>query len=254
MVFKADSALVGALHPSPNTGERRKGCRPDMILLHYTGMAAADQAIAWLANPKSKVSCHYVIDDAGFITQMVPESMRAWHAGVSHWAGETDINSTSIGIEIQNPGHEHGYPEFPQGQMLAVAALCSDIAARRGVPPERVLAHSDVSPGRKIDPGEKFDWSYLAKQGVGHWVNPSPLDAKADRLLDGEAAAIAEATELLRDYGYRVENCERDDWFAVLVRTFQLHFRPARADGCLDAATLVTMRRLVASLPVSATG
>jgi N-acetylmuramoyl-L-alanine amidase len=252
MVFKADSALVGALHPSPNTGERRKGCRPDMILLHYTGMAAADQAIAWLANPKSKVSCHYVIDDAGFITQMVPESMRAWHAGLSHWAGETDINSVSIGIEIQNPGHEHGYPDFPKGQMLAISALCRDIAKRRGVPPERVLAHSDVSPGRKIDPGEKFDWSYLAKEGVGHWVTPSPLDGGKDRLLDGDAAAVSEARALLRDYGYRIENSERDDWFTVLVRTFQLHFRPGRADGRLDAATLDTLRRLVAALPVTA--
>ncbi len=134
MILKADSPLVQALHPSCNTGDRRKGCRADMIVLHYTGMPSAEKAVLWLANSRSNVSCHYVIDEAGQITQMVAENQRAWHAGISHWAGETDINSVSIGIEIQNPGHEHGYPEFPAEQMQAVAALCSDIAHRRGVP------------------------------------------------------------------------------------------------------------------------
>jgi N-acetylmuramoyl-L-alanine amidase len=253
MILKPDTELAGALHPSPNIGDRRKGCRADMIVLHYTGMAAADQAVLWLANPRSKVSCHYVVDEAGCITQMVAENQRAWHAGTSHWAGETDINSASIGIEIQNPGHEHGYPEFPAEQMRAVAALCSDIAQRRGIPLERVLAHSDVAPGRKIDPGEKFDWALLAREGVGHWVTPAPLDTEGAYLLDGDEASVAEALELLRAYGYGIDNPGRDDWLAVLVRTFQLHFRPARADGRLDAGTLDTMRRLVAALPAYAT-
>lgn len=252
MILKPDSPLVHALHPSPNTEDRRKGCRPDMIVLHYTGMPSAPKAIGWLADPKSKVSCHYVIDEDGHITQMVAERARAWHAGVSHWAGESDINSASIGIEIQNPGHEHGYPKFPDEQMQAIAALCRDIAARRGVPPERILAHSDVAPGRKIDPGEKFDWAWLAEQGVGHWVRPAPLTTDACT-LDQNAAAVDETMALLSDYGFGVENGERDDWFAVLVRSFQLHFRPARADGRLDAGTLDTLRRLVAALPARAT-
>jgi N-acetylmuramoyl-L-alanine amidase len=253
MILKPDSTLVHALHPSPNTGDRRKGCRANMILLHYTGMAAANQAIGWLANPKSKVSCHYVIDEAGSITQMVAETMRAWHAGAAQWTGETDINSLSIGMEISNPGHEHGYPDFPPEQMQAVTALCADIAARRGVPPERVLAHSDVAPGRKIDPGEKFDWALLAKRGVGHWVRPAPLEAGGSCALDRDAAACAEAGELLRRYGYDVEPRGRENWFAVILRAFQLHFRPARADGRLDAGTLDTLRRLTAALPASAT-
>ena len=181
MTMKADSKLVDALHPSPNTGDRKKGSRPRLILLHYTGMPTAEKAIHWLAHPKSKVSCHYVIDDTGEITQMVPEGMRAWHAGVSHWAGETDINSASIGIEIQNPGHEHGYPDFPAEQMQAVAALCRDIAQRRAIRAESILAHSDVAPGRKIDPGEKFDWAWLAANGVGHWVEPAPPDSGSGR-------------------------------------------------------------------------
>lgn len=253
MILKPDSTLVCALHPSPNAGDRRKGCRANMILLHYTGMSSADKAVLWLANPKAKVSCHYVIDNDGSITQMVPETQRAWHAGASHWAGETDINSASIGIEIQNPGHEHGYPDFPEAQMQAVAALCADIAARRGVRPERILAHSDVAPGRKIDPGEKFDWAVLAQAGVGHWVAPAPLAAHSDCSLEDAAGALAEAHELLTRYGYDVETRGRDDWLRIVLRTFQLHFRPARADGRLDRGTLDTLKRLVATLPVSTT-
>lgn len=250
MILEPDSPLVDVLHPSPNIEDRRKGGRPDMILLHYTGMPSAEKAIDWLANPQSKVSCHYVVDEEGRITQMAAETKRAWHAGASHWGGDTDINSVSIGIEIQNPGHDHGYPEFPAAQMRAVAALCRDIARRRGVPPERILAHSDVAPGRKIDPGEKFDWAWLARHGVGQWVEPAPMD---DVMLESDEHAVAEAGALLRAYGYGTENAERSDWFAVLVRSFQLHFRPVRADGRLDAGTLDTMRRLVASLPIRAT-
>ena len=254
MTMKADSKLVDVLHPSPNSGERRKGCRPHLILLHYTGMPSAATAIEWLAHPKSKVSCHYVVDDTGEITQMVPEAARAWHAGVSYWAGETDINSASIGIEIHNPGHEHGYPDFPLEQMQAVAALSRDIAERRAIAPEGILAHSDVAPGRKIDPGEKFDWAWLAEAGVGHWVEPAPPESGGrSYAINEEGADIAEAQELLRRYGYNIEvNGRLDQWTATVLRAFQLHFRPARVDGRLDAATLDTARRLLAALPVPA--
>jgi len=253
VILKPDSTLAHTLYPSPNIEERRDGCRPDMIVLHYTGMSSGEAAIGWLANPVSKVSCHYVVDDDGRITQMVEESKRAWHAGASHWAGDTDVNSLSVGIEIQNPGHEHGYPDFPLAQMEAVAALCRDIAKRQGIHPARVLAHSDVAPGRKIDPGEKFNWAWLARHGVGHWVGPAAMDEAASECLDHEQAAVAETLELMRGYGYGVDNPERSDWFAVLVRTFQLHFRPARSDGRLDVGTLDTLRRLVDALPQHAT-
>lgn len=255
MIMKPDSSLVDALHPSPNAGDRRNGQRPYLIVLHYTGMTSAADAIAWLANPDSKVSCHYVVDEAGHITQMVPEPMRAWHAGVSHWAGETDINSVSIGIEIQNPGHERGYPDFPPAQMQAIAALCADIALRRGIRPEGVLAHSDVAPERKIDPGEKFDWSFLARCGVGHWVAPAPLDAVLSALVDpADTSTIAEAQSLLRRYGYSIEpSGQLDECTCKVVRAFQSHFRPERADGRLDRGTLDTLKRLVAALPVPVT-
>jgi N-acetylmuramoyl-L-alanine amidase len=254
--MKPDSGLISALHPSPNTGERRKGARPRLIVLHYTGMASAAKAIQWLATPASKVSCHYVIDEAGAITQMVPEALRAWHAGASHWGGEPDVNSISIGIEIQNPGHAHGYPDFPEAQMQAVAALCGDIAGRHAMPPEAVLAHSDVSPGRKIDPGEKFDWAWLAQQGVGHWVAPAPVDDGSESYgLGDEAPAIAEAQSMLRRYGYDVEaHGKLDAHTRKVLRAFQLHFRPQGVDGRLDSGTRDTLTRLVAALPVAAVG
>jgi N-acetylmuramoyl-L-alanine amidase len=238
VILKPDSPLVGALHPSPNAGERRKGCRASMVLLHYTGMSSAERAVHWLANPKSKVSCHYVIDDDGSITQMVPEGMRAWHAGASHWAGETDINSVSIGIEIQNPGHDHGYPDFPPPQMQSVAALCRDIAKRRGVRPERILAHSDVAPGRKIDPGEKFDWRWLAQNGVGHWVAPPPLAPKAADCGE-DRAALSEAAELLARYGYDVERCAASLPRSPCPRRAEVaHRSSARPDGRASASPI----------------
>src|ERR1700744_2873122 len=170
-----DSSVVAEVVPSPNTGERRDGRRPDMIVLHYTGMADSGAALELLRARGSDVSAHYFVFEDGRIVQMLPESRRAWHAGKSSWAGETDINSCSIGIEIANPGHDHGYPDFPKRQIAAVTALCRSIQTRNTIPPVRVLAHSDVAPERKQDPGEKFPWRTLYESGVGHWVKPAPI-------------------------------------------------------------------------------
>ncbi len=246
---RACSPLVHALHPSPNFEPRRGKTRADMLILHYTGMMSAARAIAWLAEPVSRVSCHYVVDETGCITQMVPESERAWHAGVGSWAGETDINSASIGIEIQNPGHDLGYPEFTEPQMAAVIALSQDIIARNAIPAARVLAHSDVSPGRKIDPGEKFDWPRLHAAGVGHWVAPAPLDPDEFGLGDGDCdPLIGATTALLAQYGYGITPSDTLDAAGTkVVRSFQLHFRPERPDGRVDRATLATLEALLAA-------
>jgi N-acetylmuramoyl-L-alanine amidase len=246
---RACSPLTHALHPSPHFEPRRGKARADMLILHYTGMMSAPRVIAWFASPASKLSSHYVVDEAGHITQMVSERDRAWHAGVGSWAGETDINSASIGIEIQNPGHDLGYPDFPEAQMRAVIALSRDIVERNHIPPTRVLAHSDVSPGRKIDPGEKFDWPAMHAGGVGHWVAPVPLD-EADGGLGAGASdpAILRATSLLARYGYGIAPASTlDAAGAKVVRAFQLHFRPARPDGRLDRSTLATLEALVAA-------
>ncbi|HWV81734.1 MAG TPA: N-acetylmuramoyl-L-alanine amidase [Hyphomicrobiaceae bacterium] len=247
---RACSPLVHALHPSPNFEPRRGKPRADMLVLHYTGMMSAERAIAWLAEPASRVSSHYVIDEAGLITQMVAESERAWHAGVGSWAGETDINSASIGIEIQNPGHDLGYPDFPEAQMKAVADLSRDIVTRNAIPPMRVLAHSDVSPGRKIDPGEKFDWAGLHAAGVGHWVAPAPIDVSDFGVGAGECSPlVAEATALLAQYGYGITPTDAlDARGATVVRSFQLHFRQQRPDGRVDRSTIATLEALLAAV------
>lgn len=249
--LEPDSRLVDDVYASPNIGPRREGLKPAILILHYTGMKTAAAAIRYLALPSANVSCHYVIDEHGRVTQMVAEHMRAWHAGVSHWKGIGDVNSASIGIEIHNPGHDHGLPHFPLAQMRAVAALSRDIVERNRIAPEHVLAHSDVAPGRKIDPGETFDWAYLARQGVGHWVRPSPVDADDPGLDTGaRGVAVGEMQELLAAYGYGIEvTGAADSHTRTVVAAFQRHFRQRRVDGRIDRSTLRTLQRLVAALP-----
>lgn len=247
MLASADSPHVDALHPSPNIEPRKPGYRPDMLLLHYTGMHSCEKAIDWLARPESKVSCHYVVAEDGTITQMVAEDMRAWHAGQSYWKGETDINSSSIGIEIHNPGHAQGYPDFPDAQMHAVTRLSADIVARHRISKTRVLAHSDVAPNRKIDPGEKFDWKRLSETGIGYWIAPEPIDKCGWSLgPDSRSEKVAEAQHLLRTYGYGIDvTGTLDAATGFVLRAFQLHWRPGLIDGRLDSSTLATLRMLI---------
>lgn len=237
--------------PSPNVEPRKDGKTPAILLLHYTGMKSAEAARAWLCNPQSKVSCHFLIGEEGTIFQMVDESMRAWHAGIATWKDERDINSSAIGIEIHNPGHSMGYPAFPPAQMDAVVALCRDIIDRHRIKAECVLAHSDVAPGRKADPGEKFNWQYLHAHGVGHWVEPSPIDRGGVRLRVGDAGNdVEELQSLLAGYGYGIEATGRfDSSTEATVRAFQRHFRQGCVDGVADVSTITTLRRLIAALP-----
>ena len=249
--FEPDTTLACAVVPAVNAEPRCGTMRPNLLILHYTGMSSAAKAVHWLACAESRVSCHYVISETGALTQLVPESQRAWHAGVAHWAGVTDINSASIGIEIHNPGHEHGYPDFPHAQMATVAALSRGIITRHNLRPAAVLAHSDVAPARKIDPGEKFDWAYLAAHGVGHWVQPAPLDPEDHGFARGTAGpAVRHIQADLKRYGYGVDvTGTLDEATAFALRAFQLHFRPARVDSRLDASTADTLARLLAALP-----
>jgi N-acetylmuramoyl-L-alanine amidase len=168
---------------SPNFNERRGEEAPFIILLHYTGRPTTEESLAWLSDPEKEVSAHYLIDESGALYNLVPEEKRAWHAGVACWQGYTDINSVSIGIELSNPGHEFGYRPFPAAQMDALAYLCKGIMDRW--PIRYVLGHSDVAPERKMDPGELFDWRWLAEQGVGFWPEPTAEDFEAARDITG---------------------------------------------------------------------
>lgn len=203
---------------SPNFDERADGQTPSMIVLHYTGMETASAALARLCNRDSKVSAHYFIDEDGALTQLVEESQRAWHAGVSYWDGGSDLNAASIGVEIVNPGHEFGYKAFEEVQIEKTIALCQEITARYGILPCHILAHSDIAPERKTDPGELFPWERLAESGVGLWPGPQEMDFEAAGEVLGDEGAFL---NLLVLYGY---NPQVD--FEELVRAFHRHFYP----------------------------
>lgn len=216
--------------PSPSFDARPDAVRVDMLVLHYTGMDSAAAALARLCDPAVDVSAHYLVDEDGRVVRLVDERERAWHAGVASWRGAADINARSIGIELVNPGHEFGYRPFPKAQMAALIELAGDILARHpDIRPRNVVAHSDVAPTRKMDPGELFDWRLLAEYGIGLW--PEEADAA---VLDPDAV-----TEMLSVFGYATE-----DRFAA-IKAFQRHFRPERVNGRID---FETVRRLAGLL------
>jgi N-acetylmuramoyl-L-alanine amidase len=248
--FTPDSSIASDVIPSANYGDRNKGRLPDMIVLHYTGMPDVEGAIAQLCTAGTDVSAHYIVLEDGRIVQCVQEAKRAWHAGVSSWGGDDDINSCSIGIEIVNRGHDWGYPDFPLRQTAAVIALCRGIMLRRKVPSHRVLGHSDVAPSRKKDPGEKFPWHSLANSGVGHWVQPAPVVRGETLKLGTISEDVEHMQQALARYGYGVPITGKYDGATMeVVTAFQRHFRPARVDGVADQSTLLTLHALLSSMP-----
>lgn len=206
--------------PSPNFDER-KDAPIDILIMHYTGMETGAGAVARLCDPAARVSSHYTVDEDGTIYQHVPEECRAWHAGVSYWAGARDINARSVGIEIVNPGHEFGYRSFPDVQIGAVIHLAKGIVARHSIPKERVIGHSDVAPARKTDPGELFPWGTLALSGIGLW----PQTRKHRLEVSFEDG--------LRAFGYGLRP-DMDVETPKVIEAFQRHFRPLKIDGIAD--------------------
>ncbi len=218
---------------SPNFDNRPPGAGVKYLILHYTGMATGQAALDRLCDGRAKVSAHYLIEEDGRIFALVAEEKRAWHAGVSSWEGETDINGLSIGIELVNPGHDApgykgDYRPFPDLQVMSLTGLCQDILARHDIRPCHVLAHSDVAPDRKSDPGELFDWQGLADAGIGLW--PS---LKNDP--DGVPVDLAALQQKLADYGYGIDVTGLMDPQTIsVVCAFQRHFRPGNIDGNID--------------------
>ncbi|MGI9353569.1 MAG: N-acetylmuramoyl-L-alanine amidase [Rhizobiaceae bacterium] len=246
MSFQPDSLQVDDVRAAVNFGERKDVDGPDILLLHYTGMNSATAALDWLCCEESGVSCHYFVEEDGRTLQLVPENKRAHHAGAGSWDGRVDVNSRSIGIEIVNGGHPGGLPDFPREQMAAVARLSKDIIARHGIVPQRVLAHSDIAPGRKEDPGEKFDWGWLASQGVGHWVEPSPIRSGRFFQQGDEGVPVKALQLMMMQYGYEVPfDGAFEDRTRIVVEAFQRHFRQEKVDGVADVSTIETLHRLL---------
>ena len=204
--------------PSPNFNERQLPIT--MIVLHYTGMESGEAALARLRDPAAEVSAHYLVDEDGTVHRLVPEDKRAWHAGASHWRGITDVNSASIGIELVNPGHEHGYREFTEAQIEALVPLMQEIKDRYGITRGNIVGHSDVAPARKDDPGELFDWERLARFRL---ALPRPNKYLTDPLWSDASFLLA-----LERFGYDVVDTQ------AAVRAFQRRYRPEIIDGVID--------------------
>jgi len=185
-------------HPSPNFNDRPQGCPVDVLVYHYTGMETAQAALERLCDPAFEVSAHYCIDETGQTYALVPEEKRAWHAGVSAWQGDSNMNDRSIGIELVNKGYEWGYHPFPEAQIMALITLSQAILQRHpAIIPDRIVGHSDIAPTRKADPGEFFPWQRLAQDhGLGVWpfphdVNSQGLQAFGYDVSDYDAAHMA---------------------------------------------------------------
>lgn len=217
--------------PSPNCGERRGGARPDLIVIHYTAMASMAEARARLCDPAHEVSAHWLISEQGAAEQLVDEALRAWHAGAGAWGAVSDVNSRSIGIELANTGAT----PFPEAQMAALERVLAAIMGRWGIPPARVIAHSDMAPARKSDPGPRFDWRRLSLAGLSVWP---------DRRSGGRPVAFRDHA---RRFGYP------DVEEALILGAFRLRFRPW-AEGPADALDAAMAEDLALRFPVDGGG
>ncbi|GEQ97300.1 N-acetylmuramoyl-L-alanine amidase [Iodidimonas gelatinilytica] len=244
------ASVPGIIHrPSPNFGPRADNRAPDMLLLHYTGMRTAQEALARLCDPAAQVSAHYLIDEDGSLYKLVEDDRRAWHAGVAHWEGDPDVNSRSIGIELVNPGHEFGYRPFPEPQIKRLIALAHDLLARYPIAPWHILGHSDVAPARKTDPGELFPWARLAEEGIG--LFPYVADEAAHSLSDPMDApcheTITELTDLLSGFGYGLpQKNQNSPGLEDIIRAAQRHWTPKTVTGVVNAPLLAILRALCA--------
>lgn len=244
--FCADHAGA-TVRPSPNIGVRADGTTIDLLVLHYTEMESGKGAEDWLCNPESQVSCHYVLHEDGAVVQLVAERDRAWHAGKGSWQGREDVNSRSVGIEIVNGGHRYGLPPYPDAQIEALIALCRGILARHAIAPWNIVAHSDIAPERKRDPGEHFPWARLAASGIGLWAEASG-PAGTQVLREGDTGpGVAALQEKLVQYGME---CPISGVFdrrtSICVEAFQRRFRQVLVDGAADRSTLQVLDDILA--------
>ena len=221
--------------PSPNYNDRPPGTKIDILVIHYTGMVGLTEALERLCDPANAVSAHYLIDRNGQIFQLISEEKRAWHAGVSSWRETSNINNSSIGIELENPGHEFGYKKFPKPQIDSLVRIAKDIIIRHPIPARNIIGHSDVAPTRKKDPGELFDWRKLALSGIGYW----PETPKSEGITQINASNFELA---LKKYGYDTTN------LPATILAFQRHFLPNHCSNQPDLGMFRVLEMIINNL------
>lgn len=233
---------------SPNFNDRPDDGVIDTLVMHYTGMRSADEALRRLCNPDSNVSSHYLVHEDGRVVMLVPEAKRAWHAGISCWRGVSSLNDRSIGIEIVNPGHEFGYRPFPEEQMEAVSDLAFSIIERHKIPARNVVGHSDIAPTRKEDPGELFNWQRLAAEGIGLWPDVKKIRKPHVPVINPgeESVAVGRVQKMLAAYGYHL----RIDGFygpknEAIIKAFKRHFVPEYINVVWDNAADARLTKLL---------
>nr|HIL74870.1 N-acetylmuramoyl-L-alanine amidase [Rhodospirillales bacterium] len=221
--------------PSPNYNDRPPGTEIDILVFHYTGMPKPAQALERMCDPDVKVSAHYLIDKDGQLFQLISEEKRAWHAGISSWRNNYNINDRSIGIELANPGHEFGYQKFPTRQIDTLIEIAKDIIKRHPVPARNIIGHSDIAPARKKDPGEFFDWHKLALKGIGYW----PESLKTENINQINASNFKLA---LQKYGYDTTD------LPATILAFQRHFLPTRCNSQPDQEMFKMLEILISNI------
>lgn len=229
--------------PSPNFNDRKLPV--SILVLHYTGMESGEAALSRMRSAEAEVSAHYMVEEDGRVFRLVDESQRAWHAGVSSWNGVTDVNSASIGIEIVNGGHDFGLPDFPDVQINALIPLCKRILSEHEIPAQNVVGHSDIAPGRKDDPGEKFPWQGLAAAGIGLWPGEGNGDTRILFEPENRDRGIALLQRGLAGIGYGIEiDGVMSERSVKVVKAFQRRFRPEAVTGIVDMETYDLVARV----------
>ena len=202
------------------------------LIYHYTGMKNDKLAVEKLISFNSNVSCHYYITNSGKLIQMVPNLYVAWHAGISSWKNHNSLNDYSIGIEISNPGHEHGYRNFNDKQIKTLIKISNFLIKKYNINKKNILGHSDIAPLRKIDPGEKFPWKLLYKKKIGIWHNINFKKLESSRCKMSKLNLI-KFINYLKNIGYSIKRTNSQE-LKKIIKIFQMRFRPEIIDGKLD--------------------
>ena len=242
-------ALKTTLNYSPNFNPKKRSSKQiKFIIFHYTGMKSESNALKRLTDIQSEVSCHYLIKNNGEIVKIVPDLYIAWHAGESFWKNHKSLNQNSIGIEVTNPGHKHGYKKYTQKQITSLLRLSKFLIKEYKISPKNILGHSDIAVVRKKDPGEKFPWEYLSKNKIGIWNTLNKQDLIKNRKLKISKIEENIFFRNLFKIGYSktyLKDSSKNKYLRELAKTFQRRFRQELVDGKIDQECLIISKNLI---------